>query len=213
MPFAYEKIQMIRNYLILLISFTFSISTYASPPKNIIEACKTGESKDNSVSITDLGGLGWARDDNKTCNNHYLTIYQNKFYGYIQCNKKFYFEIDKKKLSVAQAITENEPPIDPLYALMDNTYFLKLDDGTRTYLCVRSPSEFYTGGKRKNIRYAQYYLASNAFDQKEPMKLYFYFYYPELINCREAGIPSKTMSTPRTFLCPKKPVVLHNMYE
>lgn len=209
----YCEIQMICKFLIILLSLSFSLCSIASLPKNIVQTCKLGKSSDGSITITDLGGLGWARDDNKTCNNHYLTIYKDKFYGYIQCNNKPYFEIDKKKISIEEAITENEPPIEPLIALSKSTYFLKLDDKTGSYLCIRSPSEFFSGGDRRNIRYAQYYIASNAFDKKAPIRLYFYFYHPELIHCREAGIPSDKMCTRRAFLCPRKPIELHNMYQ
>lgn len=188
----------------ILYPFGYSL---AGIPKDVIESCKKGIAVGGSIVVTDLGGIGLIRYSNKKCNNHYLTEYKGKFYGFITCNDKPYFIIDKKKYAIADAVLESEKPYEPTLAILtDGTYWLKIDDSQRTYLCIRSPSEDFGGERNRSIALSQFYIAANAFDKKEPVKLYFYYYHPELLDCMPAApaCDNQNICYRNMYLCPKK---------
>ncbi|BCZ98292.1 hypothetical protein LEG80045_25480 [Legionella pneumophila] len=70
----------------------------ASIPKDVIESCKKGSAVSGSIVVTDLGNIGFIRDSNDKCNNHYLTEYKDKYYGFITCDDNPYFIIDEKNM-------------------------------------------------------------------------------------------------------------------
>lgn len=198
---------MLLKFLLLgfmLYPFGYSL---AGLPKNVIESCKKGSASDNSIVVTDIGNLGLVRDSNGKCNNHYLTEYKGKYYGFITCNDKPYFIIHEKKYAIADAVLESEKPYEPSLAILrDGTYWLKIDDSQRTYLCVRGPSDDFGGEKNRSIALSQFYIAANAFDKNEPVKLYFYYYHPELLDCMPAApaCDNPKICYRNMYLCPKK---------
>ncbi|AMP88880.1 hypothetical protein [Legionella pneumophila] len=193
----------------LLLGFMFYPFGYslASIPKDVIESCKKGSAVGRAIVVTDLGNIRFIRDSNDKCNNLYLTGYKGKYYGFISCHDKPYFIIDKKKYAIADAVIESEKPYKPSLAILtDGTYWLKIDDSQRSYLCVRSPSDDFGGEWNRSIALSQFYIAANAFDKKEPVKLYFYYYHPELMNCMPA-VPTcanQKICQQKMYLCPQK---------
>ncbi|HEL8400486.1 TPA: hypothetical protein U0D72_002439, partial [Legionella pneumophila] len=118
----------------MLYPFEYSL---ASIPKDVIESCKKGFAVGGAIVVTDLGNIGLIKDSNDKCNNHYLTEYKDKYYGFTSCYDKSYFIIDKKKYAIADAVVESEKPYEPSLAILtDGTYWLKIDDSQRSYLCV-----------------------------------------------------------------------------
>ncbi|HAT8832085.1 TPA: hypothetical protein ACT9MM_002316 [Legionella pneumophila] len=198
---------MFQKFLLLafmLYPFEYSL---ASIPKDVIESCKKGSAVSGSIVVTDLGNIGFIRDSNDKCNNHYLTEYKDKYYGFITCDDNPYFIIDEKKYAIADAVIESEKPYEPSFAILtEGTYWLKIDDSQRSYLCVRSPSEDFGGESNRSIALSQFYIAANAFDKKEPVKLYFYYYHPELLDCMPAApaCANQNICYRNMYLCPKK---------
>jgi hypothetical protein len=79
-------------------------------------------------------------------------------------------------------------------------------DYNSSYLCVRSPSDDFGGEGNRSVALSQFYIAANAFGKNEPVKLYFYYYHPELLDCMPAApiCANQKICHRKMYLCPKK---------
>jgi hypothetical protein len=168
---------------LLLIGFTNPV--LAAPPFQILRTCMSGKPYNDKITITMIEGAGPADKSLDGCKNQYDRIFQERAFGTLTCQNKFYLVINGKKTDPQLATNMSiNPEIKPGTVFTPRALWYKIDQNEKSYLCIFAPLAEQGVGSSYN----QYYIVENAFDVNLNPELYFYF-----LDKNIAPITSKTL--------------------
>lgn len=177
--------QLIKILIGTIILLGFTNSALTSPPFQILRTCMKGEPYNDKITITMIEGAGPADKSMDGCKNQYDRIFQERSFGTLTCQNKFYLVINDKKIDPKLATNMSiNPEIKPGTVFTQRALWYKIDQSKRSYLCIFAPLAEQGIGSSYN----QYYIVENAFDVNLNPEVYFYF-----LDKNIAPITSKTL--------------------
>lgn len=168
-----------------LISIGFTGITMASPPFQVLQTCINMKPYNEKITINRLEGDGVADKSLPGCQEQYDRILNGHAFGTLNCNDKFYFIINDKKIDpeLSHNMSIN-PEIKPGIEFTNRALWYKINQDNNHYLCIRAPLAEHGIG----ATFEQYYIVENAFDLNSTPEIYFYFLDKDVV-----PITSKTL--------------------
>jgi hypothetical protein len=183
--FCEAPMQLIKFLAQTGILLAFTNPTLASSPFQVLQTCMNGKPYNSKITMIEIEGEGQNENPLEGCEDQYDRIYQNKSFGTLTCQDKFYLVINDRKID--PALAENysiNPEIKPGTFFTPRAIWYKIDFENKEYVCIFAPlAEQGIGGA-----YNQYYIVNNAFDNTLTPQLNFYFFDKNI-----APITSKTL--------------------
>lgn len=161
----------LKKIIFTLSTITLSLQLHATPPVEILSACKNMKAPNKKVALIRMIAPGGVDNSQAGCSEHYERAARSFSYGGIVCNDLSYVIINgiKTKLSTAQNYSIN-PSIKPGSPITPVANWLKIAFNNQEYICIRQPlSDSGTGAS-----YLQFYIIENAYTSTSPV-VYYYF--------------------------------------
>ncbi len=177
--------QLIKYLFTTCILIGFINPILANPPYQILQTCMNDKPYNDQITIQELEGAGPADKSHDGCKNQYDRIFQERAFGTLTCQSKFYLVINGKRID--PELSKNysiNPEIKPGMFFTPRALWYKIDYENKEYLCILAPLAEQGIGSAYN----QYYIVENAFDKSLTPELYFYFLTKNI-----APITSKTL--------------------
>lgn len=152
--------------------------SYAEIPFETLRSCIDHKPKNESIKLTDLDREGVSEINEPNCEDQYNRRYKGHLYGTVTCNDTFYLIINDKKIKLDTAINMSiNPEIKPGYPFSIRSFWTKIDQNNKSYLCIQSAlAESGTGSAL-----SQYYIIENAFDSAAIPVVYYYFFEKDIV--------------------------------
>lgn len=163
--------------LFIVCAIGFSISSYAVPPKQVLESCQALKAVDKNIKFVELNGL-FDQTEIDDCDYRYRVKAKGYSFYTTLCGVPQLFVADHREISLSEAINKSlVAEIEPMTLNSISTWY-KIDFKNTSYLCIRSA--YGENGWAASV--SQYYFVENAFDASQPLKLYYYFFDKEFID-------------------------------
>lgn len=165
--------QLIKIFISLFILIGIINPTLATPPFQILRTCMDDKPYNDKITISMIEGAGPADKSLPGCKNQYDRIFQERSFGTLTCQNKFYLIINDKKIDpkLANNLSIN-PEIKPGTVFTPRAIWYKIDQEEKSYLCILAPLAEQGIGSSYN----QYYLVENAFEENSIPIIYYYFF-------------------------------------
>lgn len=161
-----------RIFSIILCWFLLSQS-YADIPAEVLRTCMDDEPRNKSIKLMQLDVEGMATKNEPNCEDQYNRRFEGNIYGKVTCNNIHYLIVNNKKIELKSAINRSvSRSIAPGDDFTYRSFWYKIDQGSQSFLCVKSPMA--DSGVWDSVY--QYYIVENAFDPKASPVLYYYFF-------------------------------------
>jgi len=169
----------IIQFITVLVSFlVFQSTSFSKPSFEVLRSCIDEKPYNNNVAISSRDNGSYAENHEKNCEEPFEVNFDNKIFGTVRCNDKFYLVVNNHKINLEKAENMSvNPEIKPGIVYPTDTSWLKIDFKNQSFLCLNGPIS--RAGAGSNI--GQYYIIENAFINKVTPTIYYYFFDKDII--------------------------------
>lgn len=174
----------VKQFILGALFSLFVPTSYAEPPKEVIQSCHLEKATDPAIKFTKLSVVyNYDKEKITSCpedpDGGIIGVEtNNRFFYQEHCGSQEYFLSGNRKFNLEHSINNSlSLEIEP-YGVVNISNWYLISYSNINYICMTSP----VGPNGWSAATSQYYLIENAFDDTQPLKAYFYFFDKKFID-------------------------------